>query len=51
MVILTGPPHGVGMASNPPVWLKLGDAVTIESEGIGSLINPVLFESGVGGPV
>jgi 2-keto-4-pentenoate hydratase/2-oxohepta-3-ene-1,7-dioic acid hydratase in catechol pathway len=51
MVILTGTPHGVGMASNPPVWLKQGDEVTIEIEGIGSLTNPVLFERGMDGSV
>jgi 2-keto-4-pentenoate hydratase/2-oxohepta-3-ene-1,7-dioic acid hydratase in catechol pathway len=43
-VILTGTPHGVGMARNPPVWLKHGDQVTIEIENIGSLTNPVLDE-------
>lgn len=43
-VILTGTPHGVGMARNPPVWLKHGDSVTVEIEGIGSLTNPVLDE-------
>jgi 2-keto-4-pentenoate hydratase/2-oxohepta-3-ene-1,7-dioic acid hydratase in catechol pathway len=43
-VILTGTPHGVGMARNPPVWLKAGDEVTIEIEKIGSLTNPVLDE-------
>lgn len=40
-VILTGTPHGVGMARNPPVWLKDGDEVTIEIEKIGALTNPV----------
>lgn len=44
-VILTGTPHGVGMASNPPVWLKPGDSVTIEIDGIGSLTNPVVLET------
>lgn len=40
-VIITGTPHGVGMARKPPVWMKSGDTVTIEIEGIGSLTNPV----------
>ena len=40
-VILTGTPHGVGMARKPPRWLKSGDEVTIEIEGIGHLVNPV----------
>jgi 2-keto-4-pentenoate hydratase/2-oxohepta-3-ene-1,7-dioic acid hydratase in catechol pathway len=43
-VILTGTPHGVGMARNPPVWLKAGDEITIEIEKIGSLTNPVRDE-------
>ena len=43
-VILTGTPHGVGMAAQPPRWLKAGDIVTIEIEKIGSLTNPVLEE-------
>jgi 2-keto-4-pentenoate hydratase/2-oxohepta-3-ene-1,7-dioic acid hydratase in catechol pathway len=43
-VILTGTPGGVGMARNPPVWLKPGDTVTIEVEGIGQLTNPVEAE-------
>lgn len=43
-VILTGTPHGVGMALNPPVWLKPGDTVSIEIEGIGTLTNPVVAE-------
>lgn len=43
-VILTGTPHGVGMARKPPLWMKAGDSVTIEIEGIGALTNPVLEE-------
>ena len=44
-VILTGTPHGVGMARNPPRWLKPGDKVTIDIEKIGSLTNPVILET------
>jgi 2-keto-4-pentenoate hydratase/2-oxohepta-3-ene-1,7-dioic acid hydratase in catechol pathway len=43
-VIMTGTPHGVGFARNPPVWLKAGDTVTIEIEKIGALTNPVVNE-------
>ena len=40
-VILTGTPGGVGYARKPPVYLRPGDQVTIEIEGIGRLTNPV----------
>jgi len=43
-VILTGTPHGVGFARNPPVLLKDGDEISIEIEGIGTLTNPVQNE-------
>lgn len=43
-VILTGTPHGVGMARKPPRWLQEGDSVTIEIERIGKLTNPVVLE-------
>ena len=43
-VILTGTPHGVGMARQPPRWLRPGDVVQIEVEGIGTLTNPVVEE-------
>jgi 2-keto-4-pentenoate hydratase/2-oxohepta-3-ene-1,7-dioic acid hydratase in catechol pathway len=43
-VILTGTPHGVGMARKPPRWLRSGDIVTIDIEGIGELTNPVIDE-------
>jgi 2-keto-4-pentenoate hydratase/2-oxohepta-3-ene-1,7-dioic acid hydratase in catechol pathway len=39
--IFTGTPHGVGMAQNPPLWLKDGDEVSIEIEKIGTLTNKV----------
>jgi 2-keto-4-pentenoate hydratase/2-oxohepta-3-ene-1,7-dioic acid hydratase in catechol pathway len=40
-VISTGTPSGVGYVRNPPVFLKAGDSVEIEIEGIGVLRNPV----------
>ena len=40
-VILTGTPHGVGFARNPPVFLQPGDTVTVEIDRIGRLTNPV----------
>jgi 2-keto-4-pentenoate hydratase/2-oxohepta-3-ene-1,7-dioic acid hydratase in catechol pathway len=43
-VIMTGTPHGVGMAMNPPSWLKEGDEMTVEIEKIGKLNNPVINE-------
>jgi 2-keto-4-pentenoate hydratase/2-oxohepta-3-ene-1,7-dioic acid hydratase in catechol pathway len=44
-VILTGTPHGVGMARTPPVWLADGDTVSVEIEKIGTLTNPVRLEA------
>jgi 2-keto-4-pentenoate hydratase/2-oxohepta-3-ene-1,7-dioic acid hydratase in catechol pathway len=43
-VIMTGTPHGVGMARKPPVWLTAGDRVVVEIEKIGALENPVVNE-------
>jgi 2-keto-4-pentenoate hydratase/2-oxohepta-3-ene-1,7-dioic acid hydratase in catechol pathway len=40
-VILTGTPEGVGMARTPPVFLRDGDQIEIEIEGIGTLVNHV----------
>lgn len=40
-VILTGTPGGVGVAMNPPVFLKDGDIVRIEVDKIGALENKV----------
>jgi 2-keto-4-pentenoate hydratase/2-oxohepta-3-ene-1,7-dioic acid hydratase in catechol pathway len=44
-IILTGTPHGVGAARQPPAYLQPGDSVTTEIEGIGSLTNPVIEET------
>lgn len=41
-VILTGTPGGVGMFRNPPEWLKPGDVIVSEIEGLGQLVNPVV---------
>ncbi|NJD28040.1 MAG: fumarylacetoacetate hydrolase family protein [Chloroflexi bacterium] len=40
-VILTGTPHGVGFARNPPVFLAEGDVVRCEVEGLGYIENKV----------
>jgi 2-keto-4-pentenoate hydratase/2-oxohepta-3-ene-1,7-dioic acid hydratase in catechol pathway len=47
-VIATGAPPGVGMARTPPVWLKPGDQLVIDIEGIGRLENSVMDEQVVG---
>ena len=47
-VILTGTPHGVGMACKPPRWLKPGDNIEVEIEKIGKLFNPVINEKILG---
>jgi 2,4-didehydro-3-deoxy-L-rhamnonate hydrolase len=43
-LIMTGTPAGVGFVRDPKVFLKAGDEVTIEIEGLGSLTNPVEAE-------
>jgi 2-keto-4-pentenoate hydratase/2-oxohepta-3-ene-1,7-dioic acid hydratase in catechol pathway len=40
-VLATGTPAGVGAGFDPPRWLRAGDRVRIEIEGIGALENPV----------
>jgi 2-keto-4-pentenoate hydratase/2-oxohepta-3-ene-1,7-dioic acid hydratase in catechol pathway len=40
-LIATGTPAGVGAFRDPPIWLRPGDEVTIEIDGVGSLTNPV----------
>jgi len=43
-VIFTGTPSGVGHARKPPVWMKNGDTVEVEIQGIGTLRNPIADE-------
>ncbi|MGP3534118.1 fumarylacetoacetate hydrolase family protein [Microbacterium sp. RD1] len=40
-VIVTGTSGGVGVRRNPPLFLRPGDVVDVEIEGIGVLRNPV----------
>lgn len=40
-LLATGTPSGVGYAMSEPQFLKGGDVVTCEVEGIGRLVNPV----------
>ena len=43
-MIVMGTPSGVGYARKPPVYMKAGDIVEIEIEGIGTLRNPIIDE-------
>ena len=40
-IVTTGSPAGVGVGRKPPVFMKPGDVVEVEIEGIGTLSNPV----------
>jgi 2-keto-4-pentenoate hydratase/2-oxohepta-3-ene-1,7-dioic acid hydratase in catechol pathway len=40
-IIATGTPAGVGIGFDPPKYLKAGDRMRIEIDGIGTLENPV----------
>ncbi len=43
-VIATGTPGGVGFAQKPPLWLKPGDVVEVEIQGVGRIANTVVAE-------
>jgi 2-keto-4-pentenoate hydratase/2-oxohepta-3-ene-1,7-dioic acid hydratase in catechol pathway len=44
-VIFTGTPSGVGHARKPnPVWMKNGDTIEVEIQGVGTLRNPIANE-------
>jgi len=43
-VIMTGTPSGVGLFMEPKGFLKDGDVVEISIDGIGSLVNKMVFE-------
>ncbi len=43
-VIITGTPTGAGARFDPPIWLKPGDVIEVEADGIGTLSNSVADE-------
>jgi 2-keto-4-pentenoate hydratase/2-oxohepta-3-ene-1,7-dioic acid hydratase in catechol pathway len=43
-VILTGTPGGVGIGMKPPRWLRAGDRMKVEIDGIGAIENIVQVE-------
>lgn len=43
-IIVCGTPTGAGARFDPPVWLKPGDVVEVEAEGIGLLRNTIADE-------
>ena len=43
-VIVCGTPTGAGARFDPPIWLKPGDVVEVEAEGIGMLRNTIADE-------
>ena len=43
-VIATGTPGGVGWVRKPPLWMKPGDTVEVEIEGVGLLKNKITAE-------
>ena len=44
-LIVTGTPTGAGARFSPPIWLKPGDVVEVEAEGIGVLRNGIEDEA------
>jgi len=40
-ILTTGTPMGVGAGFKPPKFLKAGDVVEVEIEGVGTLVNPI----------
>lgn len=43
-VFMTGTPGGVGCFMDPPQYLKHGDQIDVEINGIGTLRNKIIFE-------
>ncbi|TGT36078.1 fumarylacetoacetate hydrolase family protein [Mesorhizobium sp. M8A.F.Ca.ET.165.01.1.1] len=44
-IIVTGTPTGAGARFDPPIWLKPGDVIEVEADGIGMLRNGVVDEA------
>lgn len=43
-ILLTGTPDGVGAYREPPVFMKNGDVMAVEIDGVGRLVNPCRTE-------
>lgn len=43
-IIVTGTPGGVGRVRKPPIWMKPGDIVEIDIDGLGTLRNSIADE-------
>ena len=44
-LIATGTPTGSGARTDPPKWLRAGDAIEVTVEGVGTLRNSVVMET------
>lgn len=47
-MIAMGTPPGVGHAKQPPRWLRPGEVIEVEIEGIGICANPIVAEEDLG---
>ncbi|MGC2403205.1 MAG: fumarylacetoacetate hydrolase family protein, partial [Acidobacteriaceae bacterium] len=43
-IISTGTPAGVGLGRTPRRWLRPGETMVTEVEGLGQLVNPIIAE-------
>lgn len=43
-ILVCGTPTGAGARFDPPIWLKPGDVIEVEAEGIGTLLSRVADE-------
>jgi 2-keto-4-pentenoate hydratase/2-oxohepta-3-ene-1,7-dioic acid hydratase in catechol pathway len=46
-VIATGTPGGVGFKREPPLWMRPGDVVEVQIDGVGTLRNVIVDEADV----
>lgn len=45
-LVFTGTPAGVGLGRKPPLWMKPGDTVEVDIEGLGRLVNTIVAATG-----
>jgi 2-keto-4-pentenoate hydratase/2-oxohepta-3-ene-1,7-dioic acid hydratase in catechol pathway len=43
-IISTGTPAGVGIVRQPPLWMKAGDVIRVEIDGLGAIRNTIIDE-------